>query len=205
MEGYRQSGDRARFLVAWALARSVAGAMVGLPPDEVPVDRTCRRCGAGHGKPRVVAAGASIELSLSHTAGRVVVALSMERPVGVDMEADTLLGDEVSPVLLTPHERHALEQAGGISSMALLRAWVRKEAVVKATGDGLLMPLNSFAVSPPTTPARLVEWPPDPTLPGRLTLRDLSCGQGYVAALAMIGDLGDIWEHDGSAHLALLR
>jgi hypothetical protein len=48
----------------------------------------------------------------------------------------------------------------------------------------------------------LLSWPADPSLPGRLALRDLASPVGYAAAVAVIGQLGTMTTHDGSAVLA---
>jgi 4'-phosphopantetheinyl transferase len=68
---------------------------------------------------------------------------------------------------------------------AFFRCWTRKEAYIKAKGEGLSIPLHTFDVSlEEDLPAALVATRPDPTEAGRWTLYDLSVGQGYSAALA---------------------
>src|SRR5262249_7948848 len=52
-EALRQAADRDRFTVAAALLRLVTGQLTGLPPERVPVERTCDRCGRPHGRPRI--------------------------------------------------------------------------------------------------------------------------------------------------------
>jgi len=204
MQRYHQAADRDRHLVAWALSRVIIGDLLGCAPAAVPVSRYCPQCGqSGHGKPYIGAAGtqtgaAGPHFSLSHAGDRVVVAVSSDGPAGVDVEATTRAADAIDGLVRAPAEQPA-------RGADLLRRWVRKEAVLKATGHGLAMPMTRFAVAPPGAPARLLSWPDDPSLPGRLTLRDLASPPGYAAALAVIGPLGQLVTHDGAAVLAALR
>ncbi|MEW6167301.1 MAG: 4'-phosphopantetheinyl transferase superfamily protein [Pseudomonadota bacterium] len=83
------------------------------------------------GKPRL---DLPLDFSLSHCAGRVVCALCEGGPVGVDVEP---LGDARAADF--PHYLHPAEQAwAGAEPARFYALWTRKEAVVKAAGDGLL-------------------------------------------------------------------
>jgi 4'-phosphopantetheinyl transferase superfamily protein len=70
------------------------------------------------------------------------------------------------------------------SPVTFFTYWTRKEALVKATGDGATVPLWEVVVAPPGTPPRLLGYP----RPGGLAaqLRDLSPDPGYVGALAVL-------------------
>jgi 4'-phosphopantetheinyl transferase len=194
MRRYRRAADQDRHLVAWALTRVILGGTLGCSPAAVPISRSCLHCGeTGHGKPRL--GGSGPHFSLSHAGDRVIVTVSGDGPVGVDTEVDTDGADEIDSLVRGSDE----EPAHGPS---LLRRWVRKEAVLKATGHGLSMPMTCFAVSPPHAAARLLSWPADPSLPGRLALRDLASPVGYAAAVAVIGHLDTMTTHSGSAVLA---
>lgn len=66
--------------------------------------------------------------------------------------------------------------------------WTRKEAYIKAQGQGLSLPLDSFDVSfAPGEPATLLATRDDPREASRWTLQELAPGQGYVGALAVRG------------------
>jgi 4'-phosphopantetheinyl transferase len=66
---------------------------------------------------------------------------------------------------------------------------VRKEAYVKARGDGLSLPLEQFDVSLlPGEAAQLIETRPDPAEASRWRLTALDAGDGYKAALVVEGD-----------------
>jgi 4'-phosphopantetheinyl transferase len=194
---YHRASDRDLHLAAWALVRAVLSSALGCPPAAVPVDRRCATCGQpGHGKPRV--AGDGPEFSLSHAGDGVLLAVHPTAPVGVDLEVAGRNVDQIGPMVAGPGELH-------VFGPALVHRWVRKEAVLKATGDGLAVGMSRFAVSEPAAPPRLLTWPGDPGLPARMTLHDLSCEPGYLAALAVLGPAGEVVARDGSALLASAR
>lgn len=141
------------FLVGTTLARFALGAWLGVPAVQVPLERTCERCGAPHGRPRV--AGAHV--SIAHSGGTALVAVS-DAPVGADLEP---LGRAV-PI---------------DSGAADLPDWVRKEAVLKLTGDGLRVPLDLVEIDA----GRVLRWPSEP-LPD-IAIHDLEV-TGFMTAVA---------------------
>jgi 4'-phosphopantetheinyl transferase len=84
------------------------------------------------------------------------------------------------------------EEAAEISSLpvneherAFFSCWTRKEAYLKATGDGLSTPLDQFRVTlKPTEPAKFVHFRQDTREAEKWTLHDLRLTSGYAAALA---------------------
>lgn len=137
-ERLRREEDRARFTVATALLRLAVGRILGTPPDRVAVERTCPTCGEPHGRPRLP--GGELEVSISHSGGLVAVAVTATAPVGVDVEeARELDATALAAQILAPGER-----ADGLDGFFTL--WARKEAVVKATGDGLRVRFNQVAI-----------------------------------------------------------
>lgn len=141
-DAYLRARDRRRFVVAHAAARSIVGEHVG-----VPADRVRWRIGR-HGKPRVAGPGRGIEVNLSHSGGLCAVAVSPDRPVGVDIQ-------HISPTLdvaamarryySTAEVRFVLGgESAAVRSGRFTLLWARKEAVVKAAGDRLMrgMPVS---------------------------------------------------------------
>jgi 4'-phosphopantetheinyl transferase len=64
----------------------------------------------------------------------------------------------------------------------------RKEATIKARGEGLSLPLDQFEVSlAPGEPAALIDVVGDPEENSRWSLREIAPGPGYVVALAVEG------------------
>jgi 4'-phosphopantetheinyl transferase len=172
----RRPADRDRFRTAWVLTRYALAERIGTEPGALEFVRTCRTCGqSGHGKPALADDGKGRwEFSLSHSHGYVMLAVSDAGPVGVDIEkaGDQLM--EVAAMVRGPGEI-----AG--TAEEVLWLWVRKEAALKATGDGLAVPMTSFTVDP-------LHWPKDPSVAERLALADPGAPDGYRAAVAMLPD-----------------
>jgi 4'-phosphopantetheinyl transferase len=208
LAAYRREEDRDRFLVGCALAKTVLGACTGRRPQDVTFDRTCRRCGQPHGKPAV--AGGGPDFSVAHSGGLIAVAVAGD-PVGVDVEQldgrARPLGGDGDPealarlVLAEPEQAALAEVSESARARAFLVAWARKEAVSKATGDGLRAPFSQIVVAAAAGPPRVTSWP-YPQAPESVSLVDLDAGPGYVAALAVLGRCEAVRPADGSALLA---
>lgn len=176
---YRSADDAARSLLGAVLIRAVAALHLAVAPADVVVDRMCARCGAAHGRPTVIG-GPS--LSLSHSGDLVIVAATTaDRSVGVDVEVvtDSDLSDIVE-ASFAPADRIGLA-----TSHDVLVCWTRKEAYLKATGEGLSAPLADVRVSPAHLPATLIERVGDP---GELcAMADLGPWPGHVGTVAVLG------------------
>jgi 4'-phosphopantetheinyl transferase len=70
---FRRDEDRDRFTLGAVLVRAAAGVATGTAPERLVVDRTCDRCGRAHGRPRLLEH--ALEVSVSHSAGHVLVAV----------------------------------------------------------------------------------------------------------------------------------
>jgi len=205
--GYRRDADRERFLAGCALAKMAIADYSGQRPGDVSFDRTCRNCGRPHGKPAI--RGGRLELSVAHSGDLVAVALATA-PVGVDVEQlegrTRPLGrdgdpDALARLTLADTERAALAAVPPPGrARAFLVAWTRKEAVTKATGDGLRAAFRDVIVAADHGRPRLVAWP-YPQTPKSVSLHDLDTEAGYVAALAVIGRCELVRARDGSALL----
>jgi 4'-phosphopantetheinyl transferase len=203
---YRRNEDRERFLVGCALAKSAIAGYTGQRPADVKLDRACARCGKPHGKPAVP--GSSLQLSVSHSGGKIAVAVADLTPVGVDVEqADGRAPGGEDPAALARYVMSDAELSGLTPGAAdgthrFLVTWTRKEAVTKATGDGLRVAFRDVVLSPPDASPRVVAWPyPEP--PELVSLFDLDASPGYVAALAVLGDCNAVLPADGSSLLAV--
>jgi 4'-phosphopantetheinyl transferase len=110
----------------------------------------------------------------------VAVAVSNAGAVGVDVQQvqdDSV--HELSSLVLAESE------AGHVAlARDFFTYWTRKEALVKATGDGVAVPLSEVVVTPPGTPPGLLGYPGQGGLTAQL--RDLSPAPGYVGALAVL-------------------
>jgi 4'-phosphopantetheinyl transferase len=182
--------DRERFLAGCVVIRRVLSRHLSIPPADVSLDRTCPNCSRQHGKVRVRANGAPrVEISLSHSGEIVVVAVHSNAPVGVDVERidASFEPTDVSPLVLANEEAALLGSLDPVvRPWAFSRYWARKEAIVKATGEGLRASLGEMTVSAPHDPARLLGWIARPGLVAGVQLHDLEPGPGYAGALAVL-------------------
>ena len=207
LAAYRREEDRERFLAGCALAKTVLARYTGRRPADVRFDRTCGQCGEPHGKP--VLPGAAVEHSVAHSGDLIAVAVA-RAPVGVDVEQldgrPHPLGGDGDPEALVRLVLSGAEQAALAAvppagrARAFLVAWTRKEAVTKATGDGLRAAFSDVVVAADAGSPRLVSWP-YPRAPQSVSLLDLDAASGYVAALAVIGRCDTVRARDGSALL----
>jgi 4'-phosphopantetheinyl transferase len=129
------------------------------------------------GKPRV--AETDVEYSLAHARGLAVVGIGRRKPLGVDVERVRRLrgADALKRACFTPRERAFVEAVG--DDEGLLRLWTRKEALVKATGEGVLRtrdPVDVLTASP------LPDW----------RIVDLRPDAGYVGAAVVSDDVARV-------------
>ncbi|WP_112245808.1 4'-phosphopantetheinyl transferase family protein [Kribbella monticola] len=182
LAAYARQEDKDRFLLGCAVTRRVLGMHLMIPPADVRLDRTCDDCGRPHGKVRAQ----EMELSVSHSGDLIAVAFHPGSPVGLDVEKvdPGIDADSLATVSLAEVEAKELAKyEPAARARAFTTYWTRKEAVVKATGDGMRADLRRVVVSSPDQPAALVNWP---EYDGRVQLVDLEAGSEYSAALAIL-------------------
>jgi 4'-phosphopantetheinyl transferase len=177
-DALRRPADRARFTVAAALLRLAVAAHLGTAAASVGVSRACDSCGRPHGRPRVP--GTGVHVSLSHSGDRVAVAFTRAGAVGVDVEQIT----DVDLAILTSTVLAPAEVGTITSAPGFFTHWTRKESVLKATGDGLAVPMTDVVLTSPDACPRLLHYPGRDTLPARMV--DLHPGAGYAAALTVL-------------------
>ncbi|WP_298177442.1 4'-phosphopantetheinyl transferase superfamily protein [Saccharomonospora sp.] len=184
-DSYRRVEDRRRFLTGRVLAKTVAADRLGLSPDAIHFDATCTDCGKQHGPVRVP--DAELGLSISHAGDRVGVAATSGAAVGLDVEAvGRPVDDSLIAYALNSAEHATLPSAPEARTQAFFTFWTRKEAVMKATGRGLRIPLRSLVLSKATEPARLLTSDDSALSPHTTRMADLDPGPGYRAAVAVI-------------------
>lgn len=191
-DAFRLAVDRDRFVVGAALVRGLVSTLSGVPPSQVSIDRSCDRCGRPHG--RVRTSDAEVHLSVSHAGGAVVVAAG-DVPLGIDVEPVDPAQDltTVAATALTATELAPLASLDEPDfNRRFLQHWVAKEAVLKASGDGLRLPMQGIELAGAEPPLRLVTWRERPKLAPAVTLHALyGAPAGHEAAIALVG---------GSAH-----
>src|SRR5262249_51933924 len=117
-------------------------------------------------------------------------AFSHNREVGIDLEFIPREWDEasLSQHFFSSRENEQLRTLADIEQKdAFFRCWTRKEAYIKARGEGLSLALNQFDVSVlPDEPA-LLEVRPDAQEVNRWKMQDVAVNSNYKAALVAEG------------------
>jgi len=194
----RRAADRARYLAAHALVRLVLGHLLGTPPAALAIDRTCR-CGQQHGKPRLLGVGAP-GFSLTHAGALVGVAVRPDGAVGLDVEHVRELSDLAGMARHVQSPAELARHPGSADPSAFFTTWTRKEALLKATGDGLSTPMTTITLSPTGTAVQA--WTGDGAPDGSVWLRDLHPAPEYAAAVAGLGAIAPaVLEADGNVVL----
>ncbi|HEY9374558.1 4'-phosphopantetheinyl transferase family protein [Streptomyces sp.] len=194
-QAFLRDEPRGLYLTAHALLRELVGAQLDRDPAGLSFTAECRHCDSGgHGKPMLP--DSPLQLSLSHSGDRVAVALTYAGPVGVDVEQVGRSGEPPLGVL-SAAERAVYDLLPDTErKRGFTRYWARKEAVLKATGDGLSVEPATLTVSAPDAPAALLAWAGrvQPHLPVRLY--DVEAAEDYLSAVAVLGDDCRVVRHE---------
>jgi 4'-phosphopantetheinyl transferase len=177
------AADRHRFIVSHVALRNILSRYLNCGPEDLTFSVN------QYGKPSLN--DHKLEFNLSNSGDFALIAVTLERKVGVDverirsdMEFESIASryfsqGEVSEFLtLHPEQRVA----------GFFTCWTRKEAYIKAQGLGLSLPLESFDVSLiPNESAILRATRPDPQEAASWTLLSLDVASGYASVVAVEG------------------
>jgi 4'-phosphopantetheinyl transferase len=172
--------DRLRFRFSHGLLRRLLASYLNQQPYEIQF------CYTQYGKPYLETSEnqAGVEFNMSHSGDVILVGITRSIPVGVDVEKIEPLPDmdQIAARFFAKGEQIDLFSLSGPKKItAYYQCWTRKEAVIKASGEGLSMPLDSFRVSLlPEEPVRVIKSSDDKPW----TLFDLTPAGGYAAAAA---------------------
>jgi 4'-phosphopantetheinyl transferase len=179
--------DARRFSVARASVRSILGGYTGSPSRGLRFDYS------RYGKPSLAGAATDIRFSVSHSGELAMLAVSLGREVGVDLELirEKVETDKLAERYFSEQERAALRAlSNGQRIQAFFRCWTCKEAFLKAQGLGLSRSLESFDVEVnPALPARLLATRPDADAAARWFLHDIQTQSEYAAAIVSEGPI----------------
>jgi len=177
--------DRDRFIGARACLRQLLAARLGTPPDSVELVYGAR------GKPALAPgyADTGLRFNVSHCDDLTLYAFSCGREIGIDVEAVRPIGDadDIAARFFSQRENRAyraLEPSD--RPLGFFQCWTRKEAFIKALGDGLSYPLDRFDVSlTPGEPAQILRVEDTPGDRCGWRLESWSPAPGFVAAVVM--------------------
>jgi 4'-phosphopantetheinyl transferase len=184
-ERFRFARDRNQFISGRGLLRVLLGRYLGCEPQDV------RFCYSSYGKPSLddPLAISGLQFNLSHSHQLALLAFTYTRNIGVDIEymRPDVEFEQLAEHFFAPDECAVLQSLPlSERQEAFYNCWTRKEAYIKARGEGLSIPLESFTVSlRPDEPAALLRSREHPSDVPRWSLRALTPGEHYAAALAV--------------------
>ena len=186
------SADRQRFIAARAVLRAILGGYLATDPAGLAFSYSKR------GKPSLATdhQGSDVTFNLSHSAGIALFAFARGREIGIDVEQvrhDFDIG-------AIAQRFFSMEEQKQLAALPLenrfdgfFRCWTRKEAYIKATGEGLSPSLHQFDVSIAAEDSdALLATRPNAGETARWSLREVPAGKGYVAALCVRGREWDL-------------
>jgi 4'-phosphopantetheinyl transferase len=181
------SRDRERFLAGRALLRIILAGYLATDPNSLRFSYSQKEK-PSLGPPH---ADSKLMFNVSHSGGVALLAFTRGREVGVDVEqvrSDFEL-EAIARRFFSAHEQDQLAAVPAEEKpAAFFRCWTRKEAYIKATGDGLSLPLSQFDVSLDAGEQNaLLATRLDAAEKSCWLLRDVPSGPGYIAALCIRG------------------
>jgi 4'-phosphopantetheinyl transferase len=189
---FRLNRDRDRFILRRGLLRKLLGEYLERDPIQLNL------CYGSHGKPYLPegAEQSPLRFNLTHSSGLTVLAFTWQRELGGDSERiDSRVAQEQIPEqFFSPAEVVALRSMPlQWQSQAFFLAWTRKEAFIKATGEGLSRGLEKFTVSlRPDKPARLLWVEGQEEERQRWSMMSFIPGPGFAGALVVEGPVRSI-------------
>lgn len=188
--------DRRRFIVGHTALRTILGGYLDVPPRRV---ETVVRAG---GKPELAprSTATRLQFNLSHSRSLAMVALTLDREVGVDVEFVRAFDNMENLVrrYFAPGEQAAWQNLPQSERLtAFFRCWTRKEAYLKARGIGLSAGLDQFEVSlAPGEAARLLSVRDTRDSHMQWQVYDVPAGDGHMAACVVQRDVKEMAIYD---------
>lgn len=203
-EKFHFQRDRERFITAHGILRAILNRYLDRDPKSLSFRYS------SHGKPTLECESGldAIRFNMSDSHGKALYAVTRGREIGVDLEfiRCNLETEQIAERFFSQNEIATLRALPpGLRKYAFFLCWTRKEAYIKARGEGLSIPLDQFDVSLiPGKPAALLNTRPDSEEAIRWSLRDLVPDSGYAAALAAEGRGWTLscwqWPHSAIKH-----
>lgn len=191
---FRFEKDQRRFIGARGILRQILGAYLQKPPHSLQFHYS------NNGKP-VLATNDTLQFNLSHSDNMVLYAITHNRNIGIDLERirEDIEIEQIASRFFSEAEIVSMQQLTESKRNELFfQYWTRKEALIKATGVGLLFPIETFDVSG-VNGSKLspIPLPNDHGEKPQWYGQDLLPGPGYTAAIVVEGgDCGfSYWEY----------
>jgi 4'-phosphopantetheinyl transferase len=177
----RAEHARTSFILSRAYLRGVLAQYLRVPPARIPL------AAGPSGKPLVL--GSELRFNISHSGGLFVCIVATGEEVGIDIERVRSVPDmaRMARRFFAPAELESWNRMPDAQrQLAFFRCWTRKEAFLKATGDGLKRALDSFAVSLEVCAGNCLIAPPEDV--ARWHVQSFAPAEGFVGAIATAGE-----------------
>ncbi len=198
--------DRRRFTIARAAMRQILGLYTGISPGDLMFAY------GEKGKPELAGTAKEhgIEFNLSHSSEMALLGVTHGLVLGVDIEwirPDFATQEIAERFFCASEVRCLLGLPAEQRAEAFFSCWTRKEAYIKALGEGLSVPLDSFEVAfGPGVPAALLQVRVAPAEVLRWSMYNLEAPEEYKAALVVEGKQHQLrqlrWEEGVPQNLA---
>lgn len=183
-EKYRFPHDKQRFVIARGLLRNILASYVDIPPERISFAYN------QYGKPSLsnVPTGGTVHFNLSHSHDVVLYAVA-GASIGIDIERvrHDLDVEGIAERFFSKMERdHLRRLPSEVRHQAFFTCWTRKEAYIKAKGNGLSLALDSFSVPlSPQDGLDLIEAKEAPEDIHRWRFRQAGLYPGFASAIAI--------------------
>ena len=169
---------QSRYAVGRATLRHILARYTGIAAARLAFDY------GPNGKPSLPG---EVFFNLSHSENTAALAVTRGRDLGLDIQHYRPVETDLAERFFSLSERKELAAIGAESfADGFFRCWTRKEAVLKAHGEGLSVDLDSFDVTlTPDAPPKLLRYAPDPTCEENMTMQHLQFAQEMVGAIAV--------------------
>ena len=179
--------DRLRFVLAHGGLRAVLACYTGFDPSALTFHL------GSTGKPALLEGCAPrhpLRFNLSHSHGRMLIAVAGEQDVGVDLEQirDKVEVAKLAERFYAPAERdRVISLSGPEQAQWFYRYWVAKEAVLKGQAVGLLSLQQCEILASDYSPRAEVQLSEGAAMQPGWTIHRLDCGSGWVGAVSAHG------------------
>jgi 4'-phosphopantetheinyl transferase len=184
---FRFETDRRRYVLSHAALRHLLGEYLRSSPSALRFEHTAR------GKPELPrdVNPAGLRFNVSHSRELALIAVTLQRDVGVDVEFARPMAEavQIAERFFSRGESARLRALPAEQQpVAFFNCWTRREAYLKATGEGIAESLDQLEVTfMPGEPARLLSVRGDAREAAQWQLEAFSPGPGYIGALAVRG------------------
>jgi len=173
---------RCAYVLSRGILRALLGRYISLQPADIHFSYGSK------GKPHLCEFASQIRFNCSRSDGMALYAMTRHCDVGIDIEKIRPLQgmEQIALNFFCPEEtRELLSLTPAERQEAFFRCWSRKEAYIKAVGDGLSIPLDGFRVTlTPGCPVEFVHLGDDRALANEWALHDFTAIDDYAAAIA---------------------